>query len=787
MALTVAQLAAAIRVGTTQAERDEITRLKAYGETEIDRFADGAPSEVKDEALVRIVGYLYDAPTTAYANAVQNSGAAAMLLPYRVHRAGIISGATPTQIVPSTSGVQVGGGGGVEVGGGGGESEPDPNNDGGGASEAEIKKLQEQIDDNAADIADNKADIATTRTSVGTVRTIAEQRGMPSGGTDGQVLTKTSATDYDAEWQAPKAGSDSTAIAAQLEVVTRELVEADPDEAWINLSNGINTQIDYSGRVALIKASTIGQIQETLKTVDLRNTSGPFTHSGQEAILEKGLGWPTGNQAIVAIVGRQLPQDSNANTKITGYRAKFEHDGEITYITSNQWQLSEIGGKTADNPAGADFWYIPVFDPNHTQAYIRPINPDITKITIQGKTGGTEYRGNVTGGVAGVEASIIAQSKLPAGGTEDYVLTKKSGKSYDVEWKPGGGSGQDPNIPLEIEALQHATRQVEILSVDKWKPANTAGPNRTEVTIVQDNSPNANVIQNSRHWAPKLNRPQAIFGNSEVRIYIRTQVHNGKQLSKEQIRFVAHNGDRNTNSYAYANQLKLDSGLAQSAWTYYRVYWLGQATLIPGEATAYYAAEIHESEETVWGGEVSGKVQAAALIDDVAASTVADALVPAGGKTNEVLAKSSDTDYELKWLAQSAGGGGFSLTKINQSDPAIDPDNGRFLAFDATDAAAIFKAAQDGRALWVDIRSSTAEGILIPVTGGAVTVPAVRSYTGRQTDSNEFVTAKIALIKMQISSATLVRLILETYDSSFNESSVIRWRLNQKADVYSIG
>ena len=39
-------------------------------------------------------GYLYDQPSAAggagYANAIRNSGAAPMLLPYRVHRAGSV-------------------------------------------------------------------------------------------------------------------------------------------------------------------------------------------------------------------------------------------------------------------------------------------------------------------------------------------------------------------------------------------------------------------------------------------------------------------------------------------------------------------------------------------------------------------------------------------------------------------------------------------------------------------------------------------------------------------------
>ena len=45
---------------------------------------------------MRIVGYLFDQPTasrgSAFANAIRNSGAGRMLLPYTIHRAGPVGG-----------------------------------------------------------------------------------------------------------------------------------------------------------------------------------------------------------------------------------------------------------------------------------------------------------------------------------------------------------------------------------------------------------------------------------------------------------------------------------------------------------------------------------------------------------------------------------------------------------------------------------------------------------------------------------------------------------------------
>ena len=90
--LTVAEMLAALRLGDSAEETAEITRLLAYGSEAVVKHAPGASDVAHSEATRRIVGYLFDQPETArgaaYANALRNSGAARMLLPYRLHRAG---------------------------------------------------------------------------------------------------------------------------------------------------------------------------------------------------------------------------------------------------------------------------------------------------------------------------------------------------------------------------------------------------------------------------------------------------------------------------------------------------------------------------------------------------------------------------------------------------------------------------------------------------------------------------------------------------------------------------
>ena len=96
MAITVAQLAAALRIGDGTTAPEEpingiLTRLMGVADAHIKLLGPDAPNHIKDEATVRFAGYLYDQPTTgrreSYANAWRNSGAAALVAPWVSHRA----------------------------------------------------------------------------------------------------------------------------------------------------------------------------------------------------------------------------------------------------------------------------------------------------------------------------------------------------------------------------------------------------------------------------------------------------------------------------------------------------------------------------------------------------------------------------------------------------------------------------------------------------------------------------------------------------------------------------
>ena len=113
--LTLEQLTAALRLGTSQAETDEATRLLAYVYAAVQRETPDAPAVISNEAAIRLAAYLYDQPTTSQgdqvANALRFSGAKAILLPYRSHRAGNVNdddSADPSTPISTTTQVAVG-------------------------------------------------------------------------------------------------------------------------------------------------------------------------------------------------------------------------------------------------------------------------------------------------------------------------------------------------------------------------------------------------------------------------------------------------------------------------------------------------------------------------------------------------------------------------------------------------------------------------------------------------------------------------------------------------------
>ena len=94
MAVSIADLLEAIRVEDSQANQKAVMRIKKTVEAVIEQYAPNAPDTVKDQACIMAAGYIWEAPAAAparmnFSNALQNSGAASLLAPWREHQAGV--------------------------------------------------------------------------------------------------------------------------------------------------------------------------------------------------------------------------------------------------------------------------------------------------------------------------------------------------------------------------------------------------------------------------------------------------------------------------------------------------------------------------------------------------------------------------------------------------------------------------------------------------------------------------------------------------------------------------
>ena len=96
---TLAQLAGDLRIGDgstepTGAIGSVLARIDATARAMVLAYAPTAPDAIQDEAFVRVAGWLYDSDPSGAApggpSALRASGAAALLAPYRIRRAGAI-------------------------------------------------------------------------------------------------------------------------------------------------------------------------------------------------------------------------------------------------------------------------------------------------------------------------------------------------------------------------------------------------------------------------------------------------------------------------------------------------------------------------------------------------------------------------------------------------------------------------------------------------------------------------------------------------------------------------
>lgn len=261
---------------------------------------------------------------------------------------------------------------------------------------------------------------------------------------------------------------------------------------------------------------------------------------------------------------------------------------------------------------------------------------------------------------------ITSAHEIPSGGTTGQVLTKDSGTDYDVSWTTVSGGGSVNDVTVDgtsivddgVAELETATqlRDGLMTAIDKQKLDGIASG--AEVNVQSNWSQSDSTADDFIKNKPTI--PTKVSDLSNDSGFITTETDPtvpswAKQASKPSYTFSEIGSKPSTISGYGITDAKIASGTIT----------LGSNSITPLTSftetdpvfTASAAHGISSSDISNWNGKSDFSGSYNDLTDKPAIHNV-----PSGGTTNQVLAKNSNTDYDLKWT--SAGGGGGTLVQL---------------------------------------------------------------------------------------------------------------------------
>ena len=228
---------------------------------------------------------------------------------------------------------------------------------------------------------------------------------VPTGGTSGQVLTKKSGTDYDAEWKTPGSSLPSGGTPGQ--VLTKKST-ASGDAEW----RDVPVQLPAGGSAgqALVKNSATNY---DVKWETIQSGGGSGSISIPITIASDGNYYKTTHkyQEVIDAV----------------------NSGKVPFLIDEANGEFYILAVYSNNPQGVSRWQCPQYD--FTSIYTIK---NVKYIMWNALASGTGYLSKQT----------YSFAVLPDGGKTGQVLAKKSNTSYDVQWidPPSGGGGGSGGI-----------------------------------------------------------------------------------------------------------------------------------------------------------------------------------------------------------------------------------------------------------------------------------------------------------------------------------------------------
>lgn len=290
----------------------------------------------------------------------------------------------------------------------------------------------------------------TVPNATGTIALTSDIHNVPSGGTQGQVLTKSSGTDYDASWADPSGGSFYVAFTYN-----------SGTDTWSADKTSQEIHEAYVDGLSVVGYTPYGDEYEELAYLY------PLCYSEKEEIS-------AGVYSYTAFfyLGTIMQQPYGGNIDGTYFNViddvvtQNEYFLTLTNVTDTYSGTSSLGmsgkavksaidaldgtvsgtagaGKTltalsqTDGKVSATFGDISI---TKSQISDFPTIPTVNNATLTIQKNGTTIDTFTANAAVGKTVNIEVHD-VPSGGTSGQVLAKNSGTDYDVTWINAGGGG----------------------------------------------------------------------------------------------------------------------------------------------------------------------------------------------------------------------------------------------------------------------------------------------------------------------------------------------------------
>jgi hypothetical protein len=250
------------------------------------------------------------------------------------------------------------------------------------------------------------------------LQTTIDQRGIPVGGTAGQVLSKVDGSNYNVTWTAPTGGSVAWAD------ITGKPSTFPPSAHSHVIADVTGLQSSLDGKAASSHTHVIADITGLQSTIDQR-------------------GIPAGGTT-----GQVLAKVDGSNYNVTWITPASGGGGSVAW--------ADITGKPSTFPPSI-----------HTH-----VIADVTNLqtSLDGKAAASHT--HVIADITGLQTALNTQG-MPTGGAAGQVLTKISAIDYNAGWvTPSGGGGGGGGISQTVVTNMTTSQEVTItgldLSSNKW-------------------------------------------------------------------------------------------------------------------------------------------------------------------------------------------------------------------------------------------------------------------------------------------------------------------------------